>query len=487
MLRRALAIAPLAVLALTLSGCIGISVQTASEPQPLGPVTYTVQACSHGAPGCAATSNQGNDYQFTDASTMQNGQMLVAWRLPAASIVPATVLATISPQTMQFARSGSLEAELQALEPAPAGEQWFGYLSGAFTWTKAGPQTLSFALSVPLPRGADGPPLSTLNYRPTVGVRLVDGSLPSSRAVDCGATNADLYSGFAETGPTITTVCVDSPTPEATRGFVVASITDFAISGSPVTAPAGSAVTMSFLARRTGTTSPATTFALTATGGPPGTAITLTPATVGLGGDTLVAVSAQITVPPGAPAGSYPITVTGNAGGATPLRTGSATLDVTAVTPPPPPPPPVGPPPPPPPPAADTQAPRLTNVRLAQKTIRTRSATSAQGRKVPLGTTLKLSVSEPATLTITVDRLAEGRRSGAKCVKPTKANRARKKCTLSRPSGVARKVSTVAAGARTSKFAPSKLANGRYQVVVVAKDAAGNPSAPAHAPFQVIR
>ena len=88
------------------------------------------------------------------------------------------------------------------------------------------------------------------------------------------------------------------------------------------------------------------------------------------------------------------------------------------------------------------------------------------------GAQLKLTLSEPAKLTILVQRAKAGHLKGKKCKAGGKKG---KKCTVLTTVST----STVAApaGARTIALAKKKLAKGDYRAVITAVDAAGNKAA----------
>jgi beta-propeller uncharacterized protein DUF5122 len=97
-------------------------------------------------------------------------------------------------------------------------------------------------------------------------------------------------------------------------------------------------------------------------------------------------------------------------------------------------------------------------------------------RKARKGTTLRLRLSEPAQVRFVVLRKSRGRKVGRKCVKPTRQNRARKRCTrLTRKATFIR-----AAPAGRSKVAWSgrirrkALKRGGYVLRATPTDAAGN-------------
>jgi hypothetical protein len=119
-----------------------------------------------------------------------------------------------------------------------------------------------------------------------------------------------------------------------------------------------------------------------------------------------------------------------------------------------------------------------------------RRGPSIAQRRVPVGATVTYRLSEAATVTFRVERKATGRRVGRRCVKPTRANRRRSRC----PRYVRRRGSFVhrgQAGRNSFKFrgrlAGRKLPAARYRLVGIAKDAAGNVSAPSRARFRIVR
>jgi CSLREA domain-containing protein len=105
------------------------------------------------------------------------------------------------------------------------------------------------------------------------------------------------------------------------------------------------------------------------------------------------------------------------------------------------------------------------------------------------GATLKFTLSEAASVLVTVERKGTGRRSGSRCVKQTKANRTKKKCVLF--TRVARVTLAGKAGANTKaykgKVGSKKLAAGSYRVTLLATDPAGNKSKSTRANFKVAR
>jgi hypothetical protein len=110
-------------------------------------------------------------------------------------------------------------------------------------------------------------------------------------------------------------------------------------------------------------------------------------------------------------------------------------------------------------------------------------------KKPPRGTRLTYKLSEAARVVVTVQRARVGRRVNGKCVRETKANRKRPKCTRYKRAGrFARKSH---AGANSTRFSgrigKTKLAAGRYRMTLVATDAADNRSRPKRLTFRIVK
>lgn len=145
----------------------------------------------------------------------------------------------------------------------------------------------------------------------------------------------------------------------------------------------------------------------------------------------------------------------------------------------------------------DTLAPELTALRLTRKRFRigqgrtapTGTAAAPRAKLAPKGTTLLLTLTEPAQVRIEILRSATGRRVGKACRPRTRANRTRKRCTLL----VARGSFTRAAPAGASRAAWSgrigtrPLPVGRYVVRATPTDAAGNAGTPRTTTLTVVR
>ncbi len=114
---------------------------------------------------------------------------------------------------------------------------------------------------------------------------------------------------------------------------------------------------------------------------------------------------------------------------------------------------------------------------------------TAKRRRVPRGTKFRFNVTEAASVRITIQRARPGRRLRGRCRKPSKRLRSRPRCTrwvrvgtLTRrvPAGETRVTFSGRLGRRA-------LHRGRHRAVLVATDAAGNPSPAERVAFRVVR
>jgi hypothetical protein len=444
-----------AVTAISLSGCIAISGTGADQQVSLGSVKLTVTACANGSPGCSGTSNSASLYELIENESA-DVQVLLAVRLPDGAVPPGNLVASLGGgSSLAFARSTSYEAELEAFEPAPPGERWWGWLSSKGAYTKAGKQSFTVSIDVSLPRPADGGPFpDPMHWRPVVGGRAAEGALSSGRPVKCGVDNDDLYTGYAEEGALLTVFCIDSPTPEATLEVLTASITDFGILGGAVQASPGTTLTAAFLAKRSGPADPPTIFSLAAETAVPGGTVSLDRSTISLSGDATQPVVATIGVPAGTPPGSYPVTLTGTAPGK-PQRGGTVIVTVPAT------PGPSGSTP------ADT-APQIRSASLTRQRFRAKPKRSKSGKALPpkVGTKLKVDLSEPAKLSIAVTKLG-------------KRPKALGTSTRSLPAGK----STIAIRGGIGNV---RLGIGSHRITLRAEDSAGKRSALRQLQFTVV-
>ena len=103
------------------------------------------------------------------------------------------------------------------------------------------------------------------------------------------------------------------------------------------------------------------------------------------------------------------------------------------------------------------------------------SVVAAAVKKRKFGGIISYTESRPATTTFTVQRPATGRRVGGRCVKPTKSNRSRKRCTRFVALGSFKHADAVGANRFrfTGRVRGHKLRAGRYRLRAVPRNAAG--------------
>ncbi len=141
----------------------------------------------------------------------------------------------------------------------------------------------------------------------------------------------------------------------------------------------------------------------------------------------------------------------------------------------------------------DSVAPRFLSASLAPKVFavnrRGPAETPVAAQRRRRGTTFRYTLSEPARVLFTISRARPGRRVGRRCVKPTRRNRARRKCTR---YVLVRRFAAQAGTAPTRKKFSGRIGRrslkpGRYRATLTARDAAGNVSAPRRLRFRVVR
>jgi hypothetical protein len=150
--------------------------------------------------------------------------------------------------------------------------------------------------------------------------------------------------------------------------------------------------------------------------------------------------------------------------------------------------------------AVDTVAPGVSGASIGKvfavgkgSTPLTGQAARKRKRKVKRGTTIKYTLSEAAKVSLRIDRRLKGRRvkRGKKrvCVKPTRKNRKKKRCTRLKRAGTL--IRTSKAGKNSVKFSGrikrKALKRGSYQLTITATDAAGNKSKPKKLRFRIVK
>lgn len=146
------------------------------------------------------------------------------------------------------------------------------------------------------------------------------------------------------------------------------------------------------------------------------------------------------------------------------------------------------PPLPPPPPALDTTAPVVTGASLTSRTFAVGSSATALTASAKRGTTVRYTLSEAARVTIAISRQVSGRRSGARCVKPAGKVRRAKRCTRYVLAGTLTRTGVPGPNsvAFSGRIANRKLTPGRYRMLLVSTDTAGNRSKATQLRFTIV-
>ena len=278
----------LSLLAVAFSGCVSIAAESARQLDEVGDVELTTVICAsqpRNAPSCPANESgeisSGTDYQ-----------VLIGYRIPSHASPPETVAASDVPLTLS--RSASYAAELQRLSPAPAGQQWVGYLSPAFPYDPSqAEQSATVVARMMLVRDDNGAPFrSPFRYRTIVGHRQARDD--PGRPVSCGEPlhNAN------DDG----TTCMSHPAPDQLASDLAVSTRDLGIlSGAAGSAPRGGSGTVTFTVAYDGA-GESPSFALAATTTVPGGTAAAPPSVAGN-----VTVPVSVGVPASSPPGIYEV------------------------------------------------------------------------------------------------------------------------------------------------------------------------------------
>jgi virginiamycin B lyase len=115
--------------------------------------------------------------------------------------------------------------------------------------------------------------------------------------------------------------------------------------------------------------------------------------------------------------------------------------------------------------------------------------TPVSARRIPRGTTLSYSLSEPALVKIVIARKAAGRKVGKSCRAPSHSNRGKRHCTRYAKVGTLTRHGLQGPNAVkfTGHIGRRKLRPASYRATVTAKDAAGNASKASSARFTIVR
>jgi hypothetical protein len=322
--RRGCVGAALALLAMTLSGCLSLKANSASQTAP-GKVTIKAVVCAskYDAPldwtDCQANNVLLKDNSRQEATQDGPGQVLVGFRVPAGAIPPPSF--SSKDGATSFAVSPTYTSELQRLFPAPADQQWNGYISPVKEYKHTLPANRVGELNVDfgLPKSADGTPLPTFRWRQVVGFR--QGSDENAPVV-CGDDPIGKY-------------CVDSPPHAQISDDVTTNVSDFGVlPGTGPTVYAGTTARVPFQLRYSDKASLGRkAFSLTATAALPNAGVLADPRSIDASPNSNSPASVLVRVPPGTPGGRYTVTLSAAIGSPPVTRANTATVFVQPLPP----------------------------------------------------------------------------------------------------------------------------------------------------------
>jgi hypothetical protein len=322
---------PLVLLAFSLTGCLSIKSQGASQRAP-GVVTLGGVVCGSdynqsSYSGCddsnvAETDNRAHEGCDADGGAGDpsgcgltgDGQLLVGFRVPVGAEGPDAF--TTDARDLHLEKSPSYTAQLQKSFPAPSDEHWVGYISDVRTFAsgKAAeePTGIHAEFSLPQRDGQAGP----FRWRWVVGFRNVT-KAQAGDPVDCGTFSPG--------------VCFDAPAQERIPTDLPAeNVSDFAVlPGAAATTPQTQTATLSFPVRFTDARKlGAQDFTLSASTTVPGTTAQPSAAILHAAPNTTTSISVSVPVPLSAPPGTYAVTLTAGTGSPAVARASTATLTV---------------------------------------------------------------------------------------------------------------------------------------------------------------
>lgn len=134
------------------------------------------------------------------------------------------------------------------------------------------------------------------------------------------------------------------------------------------------------------------------------------------------------------------------------------------------------------------RAPVLSALSLSRRQFTVgRAATAISAARTRAGTTIRFRLSEAARVTLAVDRLAAGRRSGRRCVALRRALARAKRCVRTARAGALTRAAAAGASAVpfSGRIGRRALAPGRYRLTASAVDADGDRARAVSATFTV--
>ena len=388
--KRLAALAAVLLSGLVLAGCVAFTGPIdIAQQNSIGAMRVSFTICtqdgSGNRPGCTETSNTSGSSGTTSEGS--RGQVLLGFRVPDGVNGPDGFSST-SGAPLTFTRSPSYQSQLQELVPPPSGQHWVGYISNGFTRPDEPDTTptdqASISVDFTLPRAANGGPFpGPFQVRPVVGVRSSADEAEDARPVSCGADAFNGYSNFAGTS----FVCIDSPSESDAGTNLSGASRDLGVIGSVTVGGTGRNSVVPYNAKYAGAADPGATFTLSAATDVPGGTATPNRTTLTPGSDSDNPVSVTASVPKGAKAGDYKVTLTARTPGGE-VRVGSSTLQVH-----------------------DKTAPTARSLKLSPSSFR--PLASPASIAVAHRTRVSYRLSEAARVKFTVQRCTK--RSGGKC------------------------------------------------------------------------
>ena len=314
----------LALLALGLTACLSIKLQTTFQRAP-GLVSLKFAVCASDYNQSTYSTCDDANVQETDevradsdGSGSTLGQLFVAFRVPDGSGGPDTFLSDA--QDASFSRSATYTEQLTTLFPPPAGWRWVGYVSTPKTFdpTVSSSRETGGQPEFTLPPQASGEPFAgPFLWRVVAGFRALTNAGEAGNPIACG---------------TGSTFCVDSPAHATVPTNLEAPVSDFGVlGGNRVTADRATTATVSFPVRYVdGGALGAHSLAISAKTTVPGATATPSLTTLNAAPNSTTTVDVNVAVPASAPPGSYTVTLTAVTGTAAVTRSNLATIDVSS-------------------------------------------------------------------------------------------------------------------------------------------------------------
>jgi hypothetical protein len=140
-------------------------------------------------------------------------------------------------------------------------------------------------------------------------------------------------------------------------------------------------------------------------------------------------------------------------------------------------------------PGADTTPAQVSNLQAKPKRfVVGPDATAVAAARRASGTTFTYMLSENARVTLAIERVVAGRKKGASCAKPSRANRKAKRCTRFVSQGTLTRTGQSGQNAVpfSGRIGSKALKPGNYRVGISGTDAAGNTGLRQYTKFTVL-